>query len=90
MRPSKTAGNRKEAAAKGTDERSGREKDADPTTADAHQQPKKTCRQARAPDFLSVFDQNTIAGVNATNNLTKRANSRTSQPSSTVCFSSRT
>jgi len=69
---SKTAGKRKEAATKDSDEKSGREKDAVPTTADEHPQPKKTCRQARAPDFLSVFDQNTIAGVNATNNLTKR------------------
>ena len=69
---SKTAGKRKEAATKDSDEKSGREKDADPTTADEHPQPKKTCRQARASDFLSVFDQNTIAGVNATNNLTKR------------------
>jgi hypothetical protein len=67
-----TAGKRKEGAAKETDERSGQEKDTDPAIADAHQQPKKTCRHARASDFLTVFDQNTIAGVNATNNLTKR------------------
>ena len=69
---SKTAGKRKEAAAKETDEQAGLDKDADPTKAAAHPPPKKTCRQARASDFLAVFDQNTIAGVNATNNLTKR------------------
>jgi hypothetical protein len=68
----KPAVKRKADIAQETDELSGQEEDTDPAPTEASQKSKKACHQAKASEFLAIFDQNTIAGVNGTNNLTKR------------------